>query len=174
MTWASDNEDVATVVDGIVTAVAAGTATITVTTIDGNLTATCEVTVVTPVVAVTSVTLDLTELTLTVPETAILVATVLPEDATDKSVTWASDNEDVATVVDGVVTAVAAGTATITVTTVDGNLTATCAVTVQLVSGVMNIHVLDMNAPMYDILGRQVDNTYRGIIIQNGNKYLLK
>ena len=174
VTWASDNEDVATVVDGIVTAVAAGTATITVTTIDGNLTATCEVTVVTPVVAVTSVTLDLTELTLTVPETAILVATVLPEDATDKSVTWASDNEDVATVVDGVVTAVAAGTATITVTTVDGNLTATCAVTVQLVSGVMNIHVLDMNAPMYDILGRQVDNTYRGIIIQNGNKYLLK
>ena len=174
VTWASDNEDVATVVDGIVTAVAAGTATITVTTVDGNLTATCEVTVVTPVVAVTSVTLDLTELTLTVPETAILVATVLPEDATDKSVTWASDNEDVATVVDGVVTAVAAGTATITVTTVDGNLTATCAVTVQLVSGVMNIHVLDMNAPMYDILGRQVDNTYRGIIIQNGNKYLLK
>ena len=172
--WASDNEDVATVVDGIVTAVAAGTATITVTTVDGNLTATCEVTVVTPVVAVTSVTLDLTELTLTVPETAILVATVLPEDATDKSVTWASNNEDVATVVDGVVTAVAAGTATITVTTVDGNLTATCAVTVQLVSGVMNIHVLDMNAPMYDILGRQVDNTYRGIIIQNGNKYLLK
>ena len=172
--WASDNEDVATVVDGVVTAVAAGTATITVTTVDGNLTATCEVTVVTPVVAVTSVTLDLTELTLTVPETAILVATVLPEDATDKSVTWASDNEDVATVVDGVVTAVAAGTATITVTTVDGNLTATCAVTVQLVSGVMNIHVLDMNAPMYDILGRQVDNTYRGIIIQNGNKYLLK
>ena len=174
VTWASDNEDVATVVDGVVTAVAAGTATITVTTVDGNLTATCEVTVVTPVVAVTSVTLDLTELTLTVPETAILVATVLPEDATDKSVTWASDNEDVATVVDGVVTAVAAGTATITVTTVDGNLTATCAVTVQLVSGVMNIHVLDMNAPMYDILGRQVDNTYRGIIIQNGNKYLLK
>ena len=174
VTWTSDNEEVATVVDGVVTAVSAGTATITVTTVDGNLTATCEVTVVTPVVAVTSVTLDLTELTLTVPETAILVATVLPEDATDKSVTWASDNEDVATVVDGVVTAVAAGTATITVTTVDGNLTATCAVTVQLVSGVMNIHVLDMNAPMYDILGRQVDNTYRGIIIQNGNKYLLK
>jgi uncharacterized protein YjdB len=102
------------------------------------------------------------------------VATVLPEDATDKSVTWTSDNEEVATVVDGVVTAVSEGTASITVTTVDGNLTATCVVTVQLASGVMNIHVLDLNAPMYDVVGRQVDATYRGIIIQNGNKYLLK
>ena len=38
----------------------------------------------------------------------------------------------------------------------------------------MNIHVLDINAPMYDVLGRQVDKDYRGVIIQNGNKYLLK
>lgn len=44
-------------------------------------------------------------------------------------------------------------------------------------TGVENIATeatLDLNAPMYDILGRQVDNTYRGIVIQNGNKYLLK
>jgi hypothetical protein len=33
---------------------------------------------------------------------------------------------------------------------------------------------LDMDAPMYDVLGRRVDATYRGIIIQNGNKYLLR
>jgi hypothetical protein len=45
-------------------------------------------------------------------------------------------------------------------------------VTVSLASGVMNIQVLDMNAPMYDVLGRQVDNNYRGIVIQNGQVYL--
>ena len=174
VTWASDNDAVATVAEGVVTAVAEGTATITVTTVDGNFTATCVVTVVEPIVAVTGVTLDQTTLTLTVPETATLVATVAPADATDNSVIWISDNDAVATVAEGVVTAVAEGTATITVTTVDGNFTATCVVTVQLTSGVMNIHVLDINAPMYDVLGRQVDKDYRGVIIQNGNKYLLK
>ena len=174
VTWKSSDEAVATVADGVITAVSVGTATITVTTVDGGFTATCEVTVVEPIVAVTGVTLDKATLTLTVPETATLIATVSPETATDKSVTWASDNEAVATVADGVVTAVAEGTATITVTTVDGNFTATCVVTVQLASGVMNIHVLDVNAPMYDVLGRQVDASYRGVVIQNGNKYLLK
>jgi uncharacterized protein YjdB len=126
-------------------------------------------------VAVTGVTLDVTELALEVPATDTLTATVAPEDATDKSVTWTSDNDAVATVADGVVTAVAEGTATITVTTVDGEFTATCVVTVtEVESGVMNIQVLNFNAPMYDVLGRQVDATYRGVVIQNGNKYLLK
>ena len=170
--WASDNAEVATVVDGVVTAVALGTANITVTTVDGNFTATCVVTVeATPV---TGVTLDVTELTLDVPQTATLKATVAPEDATDKSVTWASDNETVATVAEGVVTAVAEGTANITVTTTDGGFKATCVVTVRIVDGVMNIQVLDVNAPMYDVLGRQVDNTYRGIVIQNGQKFMLQ
>ena len=170
--WASDNAEVATVVDGVVTAIALGTANITVTTVDGNFTATCVVTVeATPV---TGVTLDVTELTLDVPQTATLKATVAPEDATDKSVTWASDNETVATVAEGVVTAVAEGTANITVTTTDGGFKATCVVTVRIVDGVMNIQVLDVNAPMYDVLGRQVDNTYRGIVIQNGQKFMLQ
>ena len=170
--WASDNAEVATVVDGVVTAVALGTANITVTTVDGNFTATCVVTVeATPV---TGVTLDVTELTLDVPQTATLKATVAPEDATDKSVTWASDNETVATVAEGVVTAMAEGTANITVTTTDGGFKATCVVTVRIVDGVMNIQVLDVNAPMYDVLGRQVDNTYRGIVIQNGQKFMLQ
>ena len=84
------------------------------------------------VVAVNSITLSQTEATLTLgeTETVTLTATVLPGDATDKSVTWSSSNEAVATVADGVVTAVAAGEATITVTTTDGAKTATCAVTV--------------------------------------------
>ena len=85
-----------------------------------------------PTVAVTGVTLAPTSATLTLgeTETVTLIPTVLPGDATDKSVTWSSSNEAVATVTDGVVTAVAAGTATITVTTTDGAKTATCAVTV--------------------------------------------
>ena len=126
-------------------------------------------------VAVTSVTLDVTELALEVPATATLTATVAPEEATDKTVVWTSDNEAVATVADGVVTAVAEGTATITVTTVDGGFTATCIVTVTEVgSGVMDIQVLNPDAPMYDVLGRQVDKSYRGIVIQNGKTFMLK
>ena len=66
-------------------------------------------------VAVTGVSLDKNTLELTAGgDTATLTADVLPDDATDKTVTWSSDNEAVATVVDGVVTPVAKGTATIT------------------------------------------------------------
>jgi uncharacterized protein YjdB len=172
VTWSTSDEAVATVADGVVTAVAEGTATITVTTVDGSFTATCVITV--KPISVKGVALNKTTLTLKAAQTETLVATVAPEDATDKSVTWTSDNDAVATVADGVVTAVAEGTATITVTTVDGEFTATCVVTVTEVgSGVMNIQVLDVNAPMYDVLGRQVDKTYRGIVIQNGQSFLI-
>ncbi|MBQ9465663.1 MAG: Ig-like domain-containing protein [Muribaculaceae bacterium] len=83
------------------------------------------------VVLATSIEINNSELALNIGETITLTATVLPEDATDKSVTWTSDNESVATVADGVVTAIAAGTATITATTADGsNLSASCTVNV--------------------------------------------
>ena len=81
-------------------------------------------------VSVTGVSLDKTAITLNVGETAALKASVIPDIATDQTVTWKSSSSAVATVKDGVVTAVSAGTATITVTTVDGGKTATCAVTV--------------------------------------------
>ena len=131
--WESSDERVAKVDEnGVVTAIAIGTATITAMTLDGGFTATCEVTVApTPVVHVTGVTLDKNSITLNVNETDTLAATILPNDAADKSVTWSSSNPSVATVdSNGIVTAVAAGNATITVTTVDGGLTAQCAVTV--------------------------------------------
>lgn len=80
---------------------------------------------------VTSVSLNKDSLTLDVGGTATLTATITPSNATNQNVTWSSDNESVATVdTNGKVTAVAPGTATITVTTVDGGKTATCAVTV--------------------------------------------
>ena len=82
-------------------------------------------------VAVAGVTLNKTTATIVRGNTATLVATVSPPNAANKNVTWSSSDEAVATVDDkGVVTGVAVGTATITVTTVDGNKTATCAVTV--------------------------------------------
>ena len=83
-----------------------------------------------PYIAVTSVQVTPESAELEVGETLTLTAKVLPDDATDKTVTWASDNETVATVtVEGVVTATAEGTATITVT--NGAITATCVVTVK-------------------------------------------
>ena len=82
-------------------------------------------------VAVTGVTLNQNEAQMTVGgETLTLTATVNPNNATDQSVSWSTSDANVATVENGVVTAVAAGTATITVTTTDGYFTATCAVTV--------------------------------------------
>ena len=130
ITWTSSDDAVTTVVDGVVTGVAAGTATITVTTTDGSFTATCDVTVTAAAIAVTGVTLDQATLSLAMTETATLVATVAPDDATDASVVWSSSDDAIATVADGVVTAVTVGDATITVTTTDGTFTATCAVTV--------------------------------------------
>ena len=80
---------------------------------------------------VTGVTIAPTSVTIKQGATTTLTATVSPSNADDPSITWSSDNTSVATVVNGVVTAVAAGTANITVTTVDGGFTATCAVKVK-------------------------------------------
>ncbi len=131
--WKSDDTGVATVNEnGKVTAVAEGTATITVTTTDGDFQDTCTVTVTAPpTVSVTSVTLDKTILTLDVGGSDTLTATVKPDNATNKAVTWSTSNKNVATVNNGVVTAVGAGTATITAAASDGSgKTATCEVTV--------------------------------------------
>ena len=140
VTWKSSDSSVANVGnDGMVNALAAGSATITVTTKDGEKTATCTVTVTeneTGTTAVTGVAVNPTELSLKVGNTGDIVATVTPENATDKTVTWASSDIAVATVdTAGKVTAVKEGTATITVTTKDGEKTAACTVTVSVSEG---------------------------------------
>ena len=132
VTWESSNTSVATVdASGLVTAVSAGTATITVTTEDGDKTATCEVTVTAATVSVTGVTLNKTSTSLYVGDTETLTATVAPANATNKAVTWTSSNPSVAKVENGVVTALACGTAVITATAADGSgASASCTVTV--------------------------------------------
>ena len=124
ITWRSSNTSIATVsANGLVTAVSPGTATITVTTQDGSRTATCEV-AVTPVL-VTGVTLNRTTTHLNVGSSETLTATIAPANATNRNVTWGSNDISVATVdANGRVTAITTGTATITVTTDDGARTA--------------------------------------------------
>ncbi len=117
LTYTSSNEEVATVDEtGKVTAVAVGTATITVAAEMENVTKAIEVEVVVPAVLPETITLNETEVALNAETSTIeLTATVAPEGASQE-VTWTSSDETVATVANGVVTAVAPGTATITAT----------------------------------------------------------
>lgn len=129
VSWSSDNQSVATIdANGLITALSAGTAYILATTADGNFTATSLVTVIAPV---TGVSVSPASLSLKEGETANLLATIAPANASDKKVSWSSDNSAVATVGEnGAVIGVSAGSANITVTTNDGNFTAIATVTV--------------------------------------------
>lgn len=133
--WTSSKEEVATVSDaGLVTAVAEGEATITVTTEDGAKTASCKITVEALEVSAESISLNYTELTLNPGDEETLVATVLPEAVENKDVKFRSSNSDVASVgrSTGVISAKANGEATITVTSYDNDeVTATCNVLVR-------------------------------------------
>jgi uncharacterized protein YjdB len=130
VTWTSDRPGAATVVNGLVTAVGKGVAVITATTVDGSITATCTVTVTVPV---SGVSLSKNSLSMQLGgATATLVPLITPADANNKAVNWASVDETIATVVNGVVTAQAVGTTAITATTVDGAKVASCTVTVEL------------------------------------------
>ena len=129
--WSSENGKIAkaygkTLNTAKVTAIGVGKTTITYTI--GGKEASCEVTVTPRTISVESITLNKPQLSLVKGATETLTATVLPTTATDKTVIWESSDTAVATVKDGIVTAVAAGNATITAKA--GEKTATCAVTV--------------------------------------------
>ena len=131
VTWGTDNASVATVEGGKITANSAGTAHITVTTVDGSKTDTCTVIVTAAKVEVTGVTLNKNSLSLTAGQSETLTATVQPANASNRNVSWSTSNTNVATVTqNGLVTAVSAGTAEITVTTEDGSRTDKCTVSV--------------------------------------------
>ncbi|MBR4225184.1 MAG: Ig domain-containing protein [Candidatus Methanomethylophilaceae archaeon] len=133
--WTSSNTGVATVDGGVVTTLAVGEAIITATTEDGGYSAQCKVTVnAAPEppapVKVTGVKLSANDVTLKVGNSMTLTAVVIPDDATDKGVTWKVDKPSIVTVNNGTIKAVAAGAATVMVTTNDGGFTDTCTVTV--------------------------------------------
>ncbi|MBO4547995.1 MAG: Ig domain-containing protein [Abditibacteriota bacterium] len=138
VTWASSDPSIVEVnEDGDVTAMAPGTAFVRVRTRDGGFTDECEVLVVEPIVAVLGVHLMPDAVTLysdgsEEERTEFLYASVFPVDATDQAVTWKSSDKTVAKVdANGKVTAVAPGSATVTVKTHDGGYTAKCKVTVK-------------------------------------------
>lgn len=123
LAWSSSNTEVATVVDGVITALSVGDAVITATA-DGK-TATCDLTV--SPLSVKELTVEPAELTLLIGETATLSATVTPAEASYKFA-WSSSNTTVATVADGVIAALSTGDVVITVAA--GGKTATCSLTV--------------------------------------------
>lgn len=128
VSWKSTDASVATIDDsGLVTATGVGTATIKV--VVGDVNASCKVTVVQPV---TSISLNKTSVTMEALATYQLTATVKPDNAADRTITWSSSDPEVAAVDDsGLVTALKKGTATITAAAQDGSgVTKTCTVTV--------------------------------------------
>ena len=126
--WQSSNNDVATVNDsGLVTAISEGTSIITAS--NGDVSASCLVTVLTPIIDAEQIVLNMEEIELNIGETIQLEATILPEDTTDKTIIWQSSNNDVATVNDsGLITAISEGNAIITAS--NGDVSASCLVTV--------------------------------------------
>ena len=170
VSWTTSDKAVATVKDGVVTGVASGTAVITATA-DG-VSATCEVKVTVPV---TGIIISQSEAEIPVGEKITLKATVEPVNATDKTVTWETSEATIATVENGVVTAVAVGKATITAKA--GEKTATCVVTVvDAVSGVNEV-VYSGEVVIYDLKGNRIageEDMTQGVYIINGAKKLVK
>lgn len=126
--WSTSDPGVATVDEtGLVRAIKEGTATITAKA--GDIKTTCSVSVH-KVIPVSSISLNEKKLVIKEEESALLIATVLPDDATYKTVIWESSDEAVASVLDGVVSAKSGGEASITATAGNGLKTAVCEVVV--------------------------------------------
>lgn len=132
--WSSSNNAVATIdSSGLVNAISQGTTTITATSsIDNTKSDSVTVSVGVIEVPVTGISLDKHELLLEIEDFTTLTATVFPENATSKNLLWESDNTDIVSVTQsGVVTANAAGTTVIRVTTATGGFSDECVVTVR-------------------------------------------
>ena len=175
VTFASDNTEVATVnKSGLVTSVAPGTANITVTTVDGGFTDVIAVTVE-EAVAVTEIVIAPAAITIpvTTSVTETLVANVIPENATDTTVAWTSEDETIATVsVNGQIKGIAPGTVTINATSANG-VTGTCEVTVvapEDFPGLDSINFTSMNPLPYDNFEVGIGPGYgTPVLIQRGN-----
>lgn len=179
ISWESDDEAVATVSEeGIVTAVSVGTAIITATC--GDVSATCKITVK-PVPA-SEVILDVENMLLQPGERKALTATITPENTTDKTILWRSDNESVATVSEyGIVTGISFGETNITATC--GDVSAICKVTVTGTAGIAALFD-DVNSAVevYTVHGLKLNinkaselkNLTRGFYVINGKKVFVE
>ncbi len=161
--------------DGVLTLVAtesaSGTITVQAKAVDGSeVTATANIAfayTASTAIAVTGVSLDVSSLTLNVGDVHTLTATVAPENATNKAVTWGSSDASVVSVQNGVLTAVATGSAVVSVSTVDGGFHAECFVTV-----VNGTAVEDVEADSSEGVRKVLED---GVIyiIRNGERYLI-
>ena len=133
VTWSIADEAVATIADGVVTAVAVGETEVTVTTTDGSFTAKCDIIVTAATVYAEGLALNKTEMTISTDGKYLLRPVFTPKSTTNQDIaSWTSSNTAVATVNDkGLVVAVAAGQTTITAVSVDGSFEGTCEITVE-------------------------------------------
>ena len=133
--WSSNDNSIAEVDQkGIITGVAVGVVDIIATTEDGGFTDNCAVTVQAEPVSVTGVFLNESSMTLVGNESGKLIATIEPSNAANKNINWSSSDENIVTVNDeGRIIGKGEGTATITVTTEDGNYSDDCVVTVDYI-----------------------------------------
>ena len=180
VTWKSEDETVATVdATGVVTGLKLGTTKISATSMEGNFSDTLVLTVA-PISVKGVKILSGTDGVMTIGTSAnyAIAYEIIPANAANKNTTWeSSDPETVQVQNTALIIGHKNGTAIVTVTTEDGGHTDMLTVIVNdgtSVEDIKNNTGLDLNAPMYDVVGRQVDATYKGVIIQNGNKYLLR
>jgi uncharacterized protein YjdB len=141
VTWYCDNPYVATIdATGLVTAISAGYANITVTTADGGFTAECYLRVTIPA---SSITIDPTAVSIDVGNIYLLMASLLPFNVSDSNVVWSSSNTDIATVTQGgLVRGIAGGKVTITATAFDGSG----------VSGTSTVNVIAPYVPVTEVV----------------------
>ena len=180
VTWKSEDETIATITTaGVVTGLKLGTTKISATSMEGNYSDTLVLTVA-PIsvkgVKILSGTDGVMEIGMS--SNYAIAYEIIPANAANKNTTWeSSDPETVQVQNTALIIGLKSGSAILTVTTEDGGHTDMLTVVVTGGTSVEDIKAetgLDLNAPMYDIIGRQVDATYRGVIIQNGNKYFLR
>ncbi|MEW6214640.1 MAG: Ig-like domain-containing protein [Nitrospirota bacterium] len=156
-TWSILDSSIASINKGLVTGNSAGTTDIIASYGGGSVQA--SVSVNSPIISVTGVSLDKHTLSLIEGGSSdTLVATVSPSNATDKSITWSTDNPGVATVVNGVVTPGAVGTAIITVTTNDGGFTDSCTVSVNAAPPLVTLTGIQIQPNTADV---EVFDTYQ-------------
>ncbi len=134
VTWTSSDTKIVTVNNGTITGIKEGTATVSATTKDGNKVAKITVHVVKPTVGVKSITLNKTKTSIKAGSSEKIEATISPSDATNKSITWTSSDENIAIVNDGLVIGKKEGTVTITAVTNDGDKVASVDVTISEVA----------------------------------------